>query len=115
MSGAGHLEIAFDYLEPRGMGFASGAASATDKLVVISWNQNVLSPAGTPAEQLIFQSKLLLPEGWKFGTPLPVEKQSGSEVSFKPVSLDRLVDSPVAAGEYFRAIDLTPAGEPIHK
>src|SRR5229473_5055789 len=113
-SGAGHLEIAFDYLEPLGTGFASGAASATDKLVVISWNQNVLYPAGTPAEQLIFQSKLLLPEGWKFGTPLPVEKQSGGEVSFKPVSLDRLVDSPVAAGEYFRAIDLTPAGEPIH-
>ncbi len=113
-SGAGHLEIAFDYLEPLGTGFASGAASATDKLVVISWNQNVLYPAGTPAEQLIFQSKLLLPEGWKFGTPLPVEKQSGGEVSFKPVSLDRLVDSPVAAGEYFRAIDLTPPGEPIH-
>ncbi len=113
-SGAGRLEIAFDYLEPLGTGFASGAPSATDKLVVISWNQNVLYPASTPAEQLIFQSKLLLPEGWKFGTPLPVEKQSGSEVSFKPVSLDRLVDSPVAAGEYFRAIDLTPPGESIH-
>ena len=112
--GAGHLDIEFDYLEPNGTGFASGAASATDKLVVISWNQNVLYPAGTPAEQLVLQSKLLLPEGWKFGTPLPVEMQAGSEVSFKPVSLDQLVDSPVVAGEYFRAIDLTPPGEPIH-
>jgi predicted metalloprotease with PDZ domain len=113
-SGAGHLDIAFDYLEPNGSGFASGAASATDKLVVISWNQNVLYPAGSPADQLTYQAKLVLPEGWKFGTPLPVEKQSGTEISFKPVSLERLVDSPVVAGEYYRAVDLTPAGEPIH-
>lgn len=113
-SGAGHLDIAFDYIEPSGSGFASGAASATDKLVVISWNQNVLYPAGSPADQLTYQAKLVLPEGWKFGTPLPVEKQSGTEISFKPVSLERLVDSPVVAGEYYRAVDLTPAGEPIH-
>ena len=38
----------------------------------------------------------------------------GNQVSFKPISLDLLVDSPVIAGEYYRAIDLTPAGEPIH-
>ncbi len=113
-SGTGHLDIAFDYIEPSGTGSATAAASATDRLVVISWNQNVLYPAGTPAEQLMYQAKLILPEGWKFGTPLPVEKQSRSEISFKPVSLDRLADSPVIAGEYFRAIDLTPTGESIH-
>ena len=113
-SGAGHLDITFDYIEPNGTGGATAAASATDKLVVISWNQNVLYPAGTPAEQLTYQAKLILPEGWKFGTPLPVEKQSGSEITFKPVPLDRLVDSPVIAGEYFRAIDLTPPGESVH-
>jgi predicted metalloprotease with PDZ domain len=112
--GASHLDIAFDYLEPNGAGFASGAASATDKLVVISWNQNVVYPAGAPADQLMYQAKLVLPRGWKFGTPLPVEKQSGTEISFKPVSLERLVDSPVVAGEYYRAVDLTPPGEPIH-
>ena len=40
--------------------------------------------------------------------------QSGNEVSFKPISLDMLVDSPVITGEYYRSIDLTPPGEPIH-
>ncbi|MGH9407557.1 MAG: M61 family peptidase, partial [Terriglobia bacterium] len=29
-------------------------------------------------------------------------------------SLNRLVDSPVIAGEYYRAVDVTPPGEPIH-
>ena len=38
----------------------------------------------------------------------------GDEIRFKPVSLDRLVDAPVSAGQYYRVIDLTPPGEPIH-
>jgi predicted metalloprotease with PDZ domain len=113
-SGAGHLDVSFDYIEPAGSGAFTAGASATDKLVVISWNQNVLYPAGTPAEQLSYETKLILPEGWKFGTPLEIANQSGNQVSFKPVALDRLVDSPVVAGEYYRVVDITPPGEPIH-
>ena len=45
-AGADHLDVAFDYLEPGSGGFATSAASATDKLLVIEWNQNVLYPAG---------------------------------------------------------------------
>ena len=62
----------------------------------------------------MFDPKLVLPEGWKYGTALPVERAAGHEIRFKPVSLDRLVDSPVSAGQYYRVIDLTPPGEPIH-
>jgi predicted metalloprotease with PDZ domain len=113
-SGADHLDISFDYLEPTNSGTYTSAASATDKLVVISWNQNVLYPAGTPADHLIYEAKLILPEGWKFATPLEIASQSANQVSFKPVALDRLVDSPVTAGEYYRVIDITPPGEPIH-
>jgi predicted metalloprotease with PDZ domain len=74
----------------------------------------VLYPAGTPAEQLRYEAKLILPDGWKFGTPLPIDSQSGNQVTFRPISLDLLVDSPVIAGEFYRAIDITPPGEPIH-
>ena len=105
--GADHLEANFDYIEPDGN-------SATDKLIVISWNEDVLYPAGPPTDQILCQAKLLLPDGWKFGTALPVENESTNEVSFKPIALTYLVDSPVAAGEYYRTIDLTPAGESIH-
>ncbi|MGC2887692.1 MAG: hypothetical protein WB627_01405, partial [Candidatus Acidiferrum sp.] len=113
-AGATELHAAFDYLEPSGGGFATSAMSATDKLIVIEWNQNVLYPAGRPAGEIMFHPKLVLPEGWKFGTPQHVESQAGNEVSFAPLSLERLVDSPVIAGQYYRAIDLTPPGEPIH-
>ena len=106
-AGVGHLDARFDFIEPEGH-------SASDKLMVLEWNDVVLYPAGTPAEQQRYEAKLLLPDGWQFGTSLPIEKQSGSQVSFKPISLDMLVDSPVIAGQYYRAIDITPAGEPIH-
>ncbi len=95
------------YIEPDG-------GSATDKLMVLEWNEVVLYPADIPAEKLTYEAKLLMPDGWKFGTPLPVENAAGNQVSFKPISLDLLVDSPVICGEFYRTIDLTPPGEPIH-
>ena len=106
-SGVSQLNAMYDFIEPDNY-------SATDKLMVLEWNEVLLYPAGTPAEKLIYEAKLLLPDGWKFGTSLPVENKSGNEASFKPISLDMLVDSPVIAGEFYRAIDLTPPGEPIH-
>ncbi len=112
-AGASELEVSFEYIEPSS-GMFSGGGSATDKLVIVSWNQNLLYPSWTRAENTILKPTLRLPSGWKYGTPLPVESESGNEITFKPVSLDRLVDSPVLAGEYYRAIDITPPGEPIH-
>jgi predicted metalloprotease with PDZ domain len=106
-AGVNHLDVSYDCIEPEGN-------SATDKLMDLEWNEAVLYPAGTPADQLIYQARLILPQEWKFGTALPVASQAGNEVSFKPISLDLLVDSPVIAGQYYRAIDLTPPGEPIH-
>jgi predicted metalloprotease with PDZ domain len=106
-AGVTQLNASFDFIEAEGY-------SATDKLTVLEWNEVVLYPAGILAQDLSYEAKLLLPEGWKFGTPLPIENQSGSQVSFKPISLDLLVDSPVIAGEFYRAIDITPPGEPIH-
>ncbi|MGA7339548.1 MAG: M61 family peptidase [Terracidiphilus sp.] len=105
--GVTHLDAVYDTIEPDGV-------SATDKLLDLEWNEVLLYPAGASSSQLIYEAKLILPEGWKFGTALPVASESGAEVEFKPISLELLVDSPVIAGEYYRAIDLTPPGEPIH-
>jgi len=109
--GAQSLEASFDYIEAGGGGFGG---SATDKLVIVSWNQNVLYPAGVPAAKITYHPTLRLPEGWKFGTALPQEGTTGNEITFVPVALERLVDSPVIAGEYYRAVDVTPPDEPIH-
>jgi predicted metalloprotease with PDZ domain len=111
--GADRLEIDFDFIEGNSGPYSSGD-SATDKLVIINWNQNLFYPADVPVENITVTPTLSLPSGWKFGTPLPVAKIAGDVIDFKPLALDRLVDSPVAAGEYFRAIDITPPHEPVH-
>ena len=105
--GVTHLDANFDFIEAEGF-------SASDKLLVLEWNEVAFYPAGTPSAQLTYDATLILPDGWKFGTSLPVEHESGSAVTFKPISFDLLVDSPVIEGQYYRAIDLTPPGETIH-
>lgn len=105
--GVTKLDAAFDFIEAEGF-------SATDKLLVLEWNQVALYPAGTPSAQLTYDATLILPDGWKFGTPLPIEHESGNRVTFKPISFDLLVDSPVIEGQYYRVVDITPQGESIH-
>ena len=105
--GVSKLDANYDYLEPDGY-------SSTDRLMVLEWNDVLLYPADTPAEQLTYEAKLIMPQGWKFGTSLPLANQSDNQVSFKPISLDMLVDSPVVTGEFYKNIDITPKGEPIH-
>jgi hypothetical protein len=41
--------------------------------------------------------------------------ESGDTTTFKPVTFNNLVDSPIYAGQYFKRVDLNPGGEaPVH-
>ncbi len=105
--GINTVEATFDFISPAGAGgIYTGGPSATGKMTVLNWNTLLLYPAGFTSDQLSYQADLRLPEGWKFGTPLPIASQSGGAVSFQPASLTRLVDSPVIAGEYLRVVPL---------
>ena len=106
-AGATSVEASLDFISPAGPGgIYTGGASATDKMTVLNWNTVLLYPAGFTSDQLSYQADLRLPEGWKFGTPLPIASQSGDQVTFQQASLTRLVDSPVIAGEYLRVVPL---------
>jgi predicted metalloprotease with PDZ domain len=95
-------------------GFSAGA-SATASLDLLSWNQVLLYPKGSPASEITFTPSLQLPAGWKFGTALPGAKENGDTIEFDSVPLTTLVDSPVISGRYFRAIQLTPGQQPPHE
>lgn len=106
---AGATEVAaeLDFLSAATFegGFSAGS-SATDKLAVISWNQVLLYPKGWKSDDINYSASLKLPEGWKFGTPLPVTSQNGNEIQFATVSLTTLVDSPVITGEFLKVVPL---------
>jgi predicted metalloprotease with PDZ domain len=111
---AGITEISaeLDFLSPAIFegGFSAGS-SATDKLAVISWNQVLLYPKGWQSDDINYSASLKLPDGWKFGTPLPVASHSGNEIKFATVSLTTLVDSPVITGEFLKVVPL--AQDPV--
>jgi predicted metalloprotease with PDZ domain len=85
--------------------------STTPHIAVVRWNEMLLYPKGKPQEEIFFQASLRVPDGWKFGTALPVEKQDGNVARFETVSLETLIDSPLICGRYFREVPITPAGE----
>ncbi len=111
-TGETEVSAELDFLSPATFegGFSAGS-SATDKLAVISWNQILLYPKGWKSDDINYTATLKLPEGWKFGTPLPVTSQGGNEIKFATVSLTTLVDSPVITGEFLKVVPL--AQDPV--
>ena len=103
------LDVRFDFLLGRGGNFSAGASSDPN-LAVINWNQLVLLPQGYRSHDLQVAPSITLPTGWKFGTALPTPQTSGSTVRFDTVSIETLVDSPLAAGVHFRRFPIYAAG-----
>jgi predicted metalloprotease with PDZ domain len=113
-AGANNVEVALDFLLPSGEGQYSAGPSLTAQLLDLSWNQVLLYPQGAKADDIQFAATLHLPAGWEFGTALPLARETPDGLEFSPVTLERLVDSPLIAGHYFRTIDLTPGQNPTH-
>ncbi|HYM75858.1 MAG TPA: M61 family peptidase [Candidatus Dormibacteraeota bacterium] len=106
-TGVTEVDAELDFLSPATLegGFSAGS-SATAKLAVISWNQILLYPKGYKSDDINYSASLKIPDGWKFGTPLPIASQSGNEIHFAPASLTTLVDSPVITGEFLKVVPL---------
>jgi predicted metalloprotease with PDZ domain len=85
---------------------------ASRHVAIINWNAMLVYPKGGKADELIYAAQLQLPKGWKFGSRLETVRDSSGTVEFKPVSLSRLIDCPVIAGEHFRTIPLTSEPTP---
>jgi predicted metalloprotease with PDZ domain len=107
-SGANALEIEAQYLTP--VESSQGGAAMTREMLRLNWYATALYPAGYFARQIQVEASLRLPEGWQLGTALDTASTRGTLTTFKTVSFETLVDSPVFAGKYFKTIDLDPGG-----
>lgn len=111
-AGASQLDLQFQFLSPTEGGAFGGSVSATDKIVELEWNQVLFYPAGYRARDIRIAPSASLPAGWSYATAL---EPAGAAGTFKTVSLETLVDSPLLAGRNFKRIDLTPpGGAPVH-
>jgi predicted metalloprotease with PDZ domain len=100
------LTITFDYLSPR------SAAKLRSNMVVVEWQRLLLYPAGWYTRDLPVAATLQIPAGLQPFTALApgsVTQRLTGRFTFKPETLDRLVDAPVYAGRYTRRLELSSA------
>jgi len=113
--GAKTLEIALDAITSNSSAGGGGPA-ASSNVLDLNWNAVLLYPQGAGSDDVEFAPSVTLPSGWELATALTTAQAAGAEVKFEPVSLTTLVDSPLIAGDHFRRIELSKAGEtPTHE
>ena len=109
-AGVSSITVKQDYLAtPNGANFTAGGSTSAN-LAVLSWNTLVLYPYSGPtmdAKSIMITPSFTLPAGWRYGTALELAGSApGDTMTFKPVNLEQLVDSPVLTGRFFREIEL---------
>jgi predicted metalloprotease with PDZ domain len=109
-TGVREIEASFDTITYNGRSSASSS-----KVLDLNWNQVILYPQGAASDAVQVAASIVLPPSWKYGTALTPVSPSGDSVEFQPVSLTRLVDSPLIAGLWYRQVQLSPSGAtPVH-
>jgi predicted metalloprotease with PDZ domain len=99
------IDVDFQYLSERA---DDADFEITDRMTYMEWSKVALYPAGYYTRGITFAPSVTLPHGWQLGTALETASKSGDTTTFKPVTFDNLVDSPVYAGQYFKRVELNP-------
>ncbi len=107
--GAKSLNISFNFLSS--VAPNEGRLNMTPSMLNVEWNMVALYPAGYFTRDINTDVSITLPKGWQYGTALRAAKTDGDTVTFKPVTFNTLVDSPLIAGKYFRKEDLDPGAK----
>jgi predicted metalloprotease with PDZ domain len=112
---ASALDVSFQYLSPPGtLGFRD-REEITPVMADIAWNTVSLYPAGVFSRDITVEPHFVFPKSWHTASALETASAGDGEVTFKPVTYNTLVDSPIYAGKYFSRIDLAPGAEkPVH-
>ena len=108
-AGVSTLEAEYQFLSP--LDTAQGRITMTNDILGVQWPSVTLYPAGYNSRRITVQPNLTLPDGWQYGSALETAARNGNEVSFKPLDLETLIDSPLFAGRYFKRIDLDPGAK----
>jgi len=103
----------FQYLAP--VQERDGVIVHTRNMLDMQWENESLYPAGYYTRRIPIQLTLTLPQGWQYGSALEAEKRANGPtadvVTFKPISYDNFVDSPLVAGRYFKRYDMDPGSQ----
>ena len=107
-AGARSLDVEFQFLSATDEN--QGKIVVSPDLLELQWLSLVLYPAGYFDRQITVEPSARLPDAWQFATALEIASTAGTTATFKQVSLEVLVDSPVFAGRFVKRFDLDASG-----
>jgi len=111
--GATAVDVEFQFLSAQDHG--EGRVMMTPELLSLQWDKVSLYPAGYNIRGITADARVTLPAGWQAASALKPVSKNGDTLSYKPVTYNVLVDSPMIAGKYARRVDLDPgAATPVH-
>lgn len=110
--GVFELEVALESILPASVGHFGTDACTSAHAAILNWNRVLLYPQGQSSP---FAARLRVPDGWRFASALRLQSRTGPELTFEPVSLETLIDSPVIVGRHLETYDLTPGSPVAHR
>lgn len=108
-AGVGALNVVFQVATPQSSDGGQGRVVVTSKLLGLQWNQVLFYPDGYYTRRIPVAAQVRLPDGWTQASGLPLASGAASGdgwIRFAPVSVERLIDSPLFAGQYAAKFEL---------
>ena len=113
--GVTQLEMKIDFLATAAPSGFSAGGSTSENLALLSWNTLLVYPDGYERERCDVHAFHHDPRWMEVRHRARQRRRLRARLTtFKTVSLEQLVDSPVLAGRYFREIPLAPEITPKH-
>lgn len=109
---ATELHIDFRYITNQSGANSHGLDSfGAEDLGLISPNTVLVYPEGMHDGTWTIAATLTLPEGWQAACALdPVDSDSDADYTYAPVSIRRMIDTPIMVGRYHQQYDLNEEG-----
>jgi predicted metalloprotease with PDZ domain len=113
-AGVTSIDVDFDIFGAPVGGY-SDARFATTNMIALTWNKVLLVPQVADYRTIVIAPTLRLPgTDWQFATALEPPVRDGATLTFAPVTMEKLVDSPLDAGTVARRWQLgTIDGAPV--
>jgi predicted metalloprotease with PDZ domain len=117
--GATSLAVAFDILEVPSRANTIGTNRTSSHVTMLEPSDVVLYPSDIPARYIPITATIHLPSTWSAATALrsttsDAPALNGPDTTFRTVSLEQLVDSPILVGDHCRQYPLAPEIHPSH-
>ena len=118
-SGATTIAAAYVILEVPSRFNTIGTNRTSSHVVMLEPSDIVLYPSGVPARTIPVSATIHLPSGWVAATALrsaagDAPALNPPDATFRTVSLEQFVDSPILAGDHCRQYPLAPEIHPAH-